>query len=299
MSRPKEKGRVTPALQTRTEALLKKNVGKVWSKEIVRKVVKVTPVHAAHLLEKNTRNREVSQGTVDKYARDMKAGRWKLNGETIKFDWNGELRDGQHRLWAVLQADEPVDLEFAENLDPAVMDTIDTGRARSFGDVLRIGGAAYSKELAAVLRWQYMYDRKSISTKGGVSHSELKEVAEKYTDLESLIPEALKYTRARRMLGPGIWCFVFASMCRIGIARAIEFAEQLDSGENLTKGMPALTLRERMMANITAKAKISRIMVCAMAIKAANAHLHAKSLTVLKWQEGEGFPEFVKYVKAK
>jgi hypothetical protein len=293
--RGRKPGGVTPALEQKAETAAKKNPGRVWSKKLEnRRVVKVTPVFAAHLLEKNTLNRDISQGLVDKYARDMKAGNWKLNGETIKFDWNSVLRDGQHRLWACLQAGVDVDFEFAENLDPAVMDTIDTGRSRSYGDVLKIHGGVYSAETSATLRWWYMYDRRIMSNRGGISHSELREVEEAHPELQALIPEALKYSRARRLLGPGIWCFVYSGLFRANAEKATSFAEQLDSGEGLKRGAPALALREKMVANTLAKAKISRIMVAAFAVKAANAHLYGQDLRVLKWLNGEGFPEFSK-----
>lgn len=34
----------------------------------------------------------------------MKTGRWVLNGETICFDSNGVLRDGHHRLLAIIES---------------------------------------------------------------------------------------------------------------------------------------------------------------------------------------------------
>lgn len=42
-------------------------------------IVDVAPALALALLERNTRNRRISDGRVEVYARDMLAGRWQLN----------------------------------------------------------------------------------------------------------------------------------------------------------------------------------------------------------------------------
>ena len=51
----------------------------------------------------NNENRFVQQQTVHKYARRMLTNKWSTTGETIKFDPNGNLLDGQHRIWAFLE----------------------------------------------------------------------------------------------------------------------------------------------------------------------------------------------------
>jgi hypothetical protein len=61
----------------------------------------ITPQKAVEILDtKNFNNRPVSQFTVDRYAQEMKAGRWKLNGEPIIFGKSGRLIDGQHLCWS-------------------------------------------------------------------------------------------------------------------------------------------------------------------------------------------------------
>ena len=51
----------------------------------------------------NNHNRFIQQQTVHKYARRMMNGKWSVTGETIKFDPEGNMLDGQHRLWAFLE----------------------------------------------------------------------------------------------------------------------------------------------------------------------------------------------------
>lgn len=57
------------------------------------------------LAQNNGKNRSLSNGTVQSYANDMRSGNWESEvGSAISFDSDGILRDGQHRLAAIIQA---------------------------------------------------------------------------------------------------------------------------------------------------------------------------------------------------
>ena len=63
----------------------------------------ITPALATEWLDKhNSVNRKISEPTVQSYAMDMKNGRWTLTHQGIAFDTEGNLQDGQHRLWAIV-----------------------------------------------------------------------------------------------------------------------------------------------------------------------------------------------------
>lgn len=115
----------------------------------------VTPTLATNWLENaNTRNRPVSDAVVRRYARDMKAGNWQLSHQGIAFDPHGVLLDGQQRLWAVVEADVPVEMYVWLNISPETLLIIDGGRSRNMVDHLRLGGGlgSITKEHLAVLR---------------------------------------------------------------------------------------------------------------------------------------------------
>lgn len=66
----------------------------------------ISPEMAANLLETNNENRKISRVTVQAYAQDIADGNWdETVGVAISIDENGVLRDGQHRLTAIVQAD--------------------------------------------------------------------------------------------------------------------------------------------------------------------------------------------------
>lgn len=65
----------------------------------------ITPEKAGLILEKNSNNRNVSKNLVDCYAKDILAGNWDEEvGSAISIDADGILRDGQHRLMAIVRA---------------------------------------------------------------------------------------------------------------------------------------------------------------------------------------------------
>lgn len=82
----------------------------VATPQIEVKVVTVTPGMAVEMLKKDSENRTMNEKRIKQYAKEMKAGRWVLNGATIAFAADGSLIDGRHRLWAVFDADIPITL---------------------------------------------------------------------------------------------------------------------------------------------------------------------------------------------
>lgn len=68
----------------------------------------ITPKDAKEMLKYNEQNRRLDPETVSKYARDMKNGEWRTElAAPIVFDEDGKLREGQHRLHAILDSGTP------------------------------------------------------------------------------------------------------------------------------------------------------------------------------------------------
>ena len=77
-------------------------------------VEKITPEMATAYMKKNTNNprgkSSLSRRIVKQYAEDMSAGLWQLNGEAIMFDEDGYLKNGQHRLAAIILSGKTVEM---------------------------------------------------------------------------------------------------------------------------------------------------------------------------------------------
>lgn len=65
----------------------------------------ITPEYAKALLKTVQGNRRISHSVVDAYAEDMRNGKWdSQTGTAISIDEDGILRDGQHRLSAIVKS---------------------------------------------------------------------------------------------------------------------------------------------------------------------------------------------------
>src|SRR5690349_4386463 len=102
----------------------------------------VTPEVAERWLRKNSRNRPMSNVEVGQHVRDMRAGNWLQTGQTVGFDWNDNLTNGQHRLQAIVLSGVPQVLLVVRGLDPRAQDVTDIGKKRSIADALHLEGLA-------------------------------------------------------------------------------------------------------------------------------------------------------------
>ena len=107
------------------------------------KVITITPSMAQDMLDRNMKNnRKLNHNTIRRYARIMKAGGWNLTHQGIAFDEKGELIDGQHRLHAIIMANEPIQMMVTYNVqhEDGAAFTIDMGTKRTTQNVIQISG---------------------------------------------------------------------------------------------------------------------------------------------------------------
>lgn len=113
--------------------------------KITAKVETITPEIAKTMLGENVNNRRISRDNVNLFAREIRNGEWRFNGEAIKFGKDGRLLDGQHRLLAVIAADKPLTTLVIRGLEDETQQTMDSGKTRTLGDVLAASRAFRSQ----------------------------------------------------------------------------------------------------------------------------------------------------------
>lgn len=97
-------------------------------------LITVTPEIAKEWLGKKTENRKIRIGYVEALSRAIEEGHFLYTGDPIKFDINGNLMDGQHRLSAIVKSNMPLSLEVIEGLPPETYHVIDMGMSRTLAD---------------------------------------------------------------------------------------------------------------------------------------------------------------------
>lgn len=218
--------------------------------DLLIEVILVTPEQAAAWLEKsNTRNRNVRDHKVTAYARDMAAARWYFNGDTVCFDRDDTLLDGQHRLWAIVTGGVAVWCIVVYNLDPTTQETMDLGARRTFGDALSLRGEVSSTILAAIARRVLRYDA-GFRSQGGplvVTHQEMSAYIAVHPEIRRAVEVA---QLARQASVPGASSMVgtaYHICARIDLAAAEKFyVDQLIETVGLQMGDPARVLLRRL-----------------------------------------------------
>ncbi|MBX7221976.1 MAG: hypothetical protein K1Y36_18640 [Blastocatellia bacterium] len=117
------------------------------------KLVLVTPQQAAAWLEANHNNRPLNKPYVEELARYLVQGTFQTTHQGIAFDQQNRLRDGQHRLTAIVQTGIAAQLLVATGLSEAELQAIDDGRKRTTQQVLvMLGNPATSYSATAIAR---------------------------------------------------------------------------------------------------------------------------------------------------
>lgn len=104
------------------------------------------------------RQRLRSERTTSKYRDDMVSGDWRFTGDTIKFDVEGFLIDGQHRMAGIVDSGVGQWCQVVGGLSGDVILACDQNRSRSFADQLWVEyGVPNHYNVAAVTNrvWQW------------------------------------------------------------------------------------------------------------------------------------------------
>jgi len=97
----------------------------------------ITPARAQKMLDTVKDNRKISKVTVLAYANDMRNGKWMQNTSScIAVDTNGVVRDGQHRLQAIVDSGKSIKMTVCYGVSPNAL--FDCNRPRSCADQMRI-----------------------------------------------------------------------------------------------------------------------------------------------------------------
>lgn len=102
-------------------------------------------------------NRSLSMSHVAELVGKQKRGEWVTNGDALRFDTEGQLRDGQHRLKMVEHTGIPIEVVVIRDIEPAAFSTMDVGKRRSFSDVLGIEHEKYPDQLSLTVQFVWRY----------------------------------------------------------------------------------------------------------------------------------------------
>lgn len=253
--------------------------------------ITITPTMAKEMLAKTealgyANYRRKLKSRISLYADDMKAGRWKYNGEPILTGMNGEVLDGQNRLWACIKANASFDALVVYDVSEDAVDTMNTGAPRTFRDILERRGFSKADVLAATVPFIYNWEKTGGVARDVTNHASrmaLKECLDRH-------PRLIDYTQKNKNLHDLGLADSFTSALRYVLVlasdeeTAYQFLGELAMGDLLKERSPVFQLRKRLIRNVVGKAsKLTPRTKFALTAKAWNLWLSGQECLQLKW----------------
>lgn len=252
---------------------------------------------AYELLDANKENRPLDHAHVRRIARQIMNGRWLYNGDTIKVCDTGDVLDGQHRLWACVEAKMPIETVLVRGIKKEAFTTIDTIRKpRSIGDVvaLKRGEPAYRTPIAHALAWLYRFQQDIIPesrlAKNRIENSIIDEMLDSHPKIVDAVAVAVKL---RKIVNPSLLAFFYYILNNRDEALAERLMNALSNPGGLGQYDPFFVLRLTLLD----RARRDHVSTIAIMIKATNAAHEGREVRQLVWrnqgEKGEAFPELL------
>jgi len=207
---------------------------------------KITPALAQQYLATvdTSKQRPLKQSKIDDYAIAMIHGHWVLTHQGIAFDDAGNLCDGQHRLQAVVKSGVTIETQVTRNLaqkqnDLFTFDAIDQGVKRHIGEQLHVRyGVENANQAAAAIKKivQLCTFSNPVMTVASTV-AVLPYFGSEIQKCHAMLRNTAGMLRSP-ILGAAAFCL------RPGGELVKSFVSAVGSGENLSKGNPALTFRQ-------------------------------------------------------
>lgn len=265
-------------------------------------VVYLTPADASELLVGNTNNRPISTSHVNRLLSDMKGGRWRYNGEPIKFSPDLVLLDGQHRLLALAEMPPGTKMKFlvVYGLPMDSQDTMDQVRTRGAKDNLAMSGmtaAGDSGSVAAAVRAYIIWQGGMLfsdSNARQITNPQITAWAHEHHTEMQMLNAVVSLTGVKKIEArTGVVLAILTHLFLIDTEKAQKFTDLLISGAGLEEGNPILTLRERLRRHRSMKIKLTDRETIAMFVVTWNAWRDNRRLYKITFRNGiseENFP---------
>lgn len=235
----------------------------------------ITPKIARDWLKKNlNRQRTICYRHVDFLAQEISNGNWRLNGDAFRFDEDGNLIDGQHRLLAVIKADCEIKSYVVRGIAQEAFTTIDTGRKiRSSGDHLSILGETNARNLSSALCVIIRLESGTMSEAGQLPVSKIVETLQRHPEIRNSVNFAGR-KMIRKLIRPSNAIALHYQFANINKPLADFFFNVLETGVTLDGQRNAVTLLRETLFRLklaTKRVNLNRNYELAIAIKAWNA----------------------------
>lgn len=262
-------------------------------------VEKIGPELAEKILSSSqdkVKNRNVTDGHVEWLASQMKAGKWRTNGEPIILDEEGHLLDGQHRLWAIATSGVEIETVVTRGVDRNTFATIDTGAARTGANVFQMSGEVNCHVLAAALGWLYRFENGKmlwgIKSSGYTAATGIS-LLKKNPEVRDAVAWSLRMQKNifLRELPKSALAFLRYIFCRHKPNKAEEFFELVGDVRPDSPGTATRAFRDWILKNKNSRQPANTLEFIAISVKAWGAFLDGETPKTYVWRRAGAFPE--------
>lgn len=260
----------------------------------------ITPDRATKLLQDAPTNRNISWDAVKAFKTEILRGSWRTTHQGLGLDTEGRLVDGQHRLWAIIDANVAVPMNVTYGIPEDARTAIDKGRKRSVADELKMfKGVVHAKALVShTTQCIKLYAKYHEAGKVQIqTMPTLLEWLDVFKEGIVWSTETFDTSSASPALRRSAVAGSLAFAYRSNPDKIAAFGTKLRDGVNLTKHEPAWALRKALLESSTVQRFGAQAFTDAVAamktLQAAYAHLRNEQLS--KILEGTtGFNYFAK-----
>lgn len=145
--------------------------------------MEITPDLARAWLSTQHPNRPINRSHVKSLAGVISQGHWEVTHQGIAFDNSNRLVDGQHRLCAVIMADQPVFMMVAFGVDVGVaLRGVDRSKPRSAAQSLQLSGIKDTAVKAAICRSLNLFIDPTFGYTSSLSTRSIEQIYTEYKD---------------------------------------------------------------------------------------------------------------------
>lgn len=234
--------------------------------------------------------RRIMPAVVEKYAAEMRCGKWATSHQGIAFDTMGRLIDGMHRMYAVIESGASIEIPVTRNVPVEssgvrVLDVLDKGKMRSVAQELQMRYNVTNATTVTALCRTILLILSPGKTFPNTTVSVLEVMEEYKSEIKFCIENTLPIARLK--MGAVLGSFVFAMGYEPKAKEMQAMYMATMTGENIRRGDPAYALRQFMLLRkgVGSNGSLSHLRIVCATTLASMHKIQDNKLEVIKYSD--------------
>lgn len=255
----------------------------------------ITPEIAAKLITQtdDSIQRKTNKQHVRNIARQMNQGKWRLNGDAIRQDVDGNAIDGYHRLKGCIMSGASFCTLFVKGLPSDMMNTIDIGgRSRTLSDILSINSNynhKYVNTITASVRFIIRFNNGDYGNAANstgrypIDGDDFMQWISDHEDIGEFVGETMRLiSNGDKLLSPKIFCGLKWILSGYNKKQSDIFFQKLSDGVGVGRDSTIRTLRAKLMRIKIKEEKLTPAETIRVILRCWNAYVKGDYISRIK-----------------